>query len=152
MQQCEWSVLVGCSTMGNGQSSSCDKQASRQKQTDRKTSDQTVQTQRRLSGSLPNLAVERKRSSNSETVLHCQLDQFQLTDSQKSLIRRSWSHTSKHNIENIGVRIYLKIFQRCPTVKQIFHFDNIPDQQLSANCNFQRLAKVCWQDFRAADV
>lgn len=68
-----------------------------------------------------------------------------LTNFQKSFLIKSWNHHSfrhGHGNENIGVRIYLKLFDKCPETKTIFGFENLNANQLIFDKKFIRQTKL----------
>lgn len=67
-----------------------------------------------------------------------------LTSYQKSILIKSWNHHSyRHShMENIGVKIYLKLFNKCPEVKSIFGFEKLNTSQLVFNQKFIKQAKT----------
>lgn len=86
------------------------------------------------------------------TVIQNEIDKLErkrkplLSQFQKSILVKSWNHHSyrhSHSSENIGVKIYLKLFDVCPETKVIFGFDKFQDDaQLMFDKRFIRQTKL----------
>ena len=74
-----------------------------------------------------------KRKSKSDSG---QNEASVLTDQQIQLIYQTWKLVT-HNKLHIGTQIFLNIFDSCPMVKSLFHFDHLSGKELLENATFK---------------
>jgi len=84
----------------------------------------------------------RKGPSTTPKHSFSHLSQPVLNEKQKQQLRTSWEHLGKRGPSGIGSMIFVRVFDRCPAVRDMFGFGNVPPNRLVYDPNFIKHAKV----------